>query len=255
MQEDQLFNLDGKVAIITGASKGIGLAIARTLGQHGAGVVISSRKQGAVEAVVEKLSEEGIDAIAVAANTGKQDELENLVSKTVSHYGGVDIVVNNAATNPVFGPFEEVDRMAFEKIMQVNLQGPMELCKLCLPSMKARGGGSVINISSVEGLSPGQGLGMYSISKAALIMLTKVTASEWARYNVRSNVICPGLINTKFSEALTGNEKVMKLAMASIPMRRVGEAGEMAGLALFLASNASSYCTGSVFVADGGYSV
>lgn len=253
--EKKLFDLEGKVAVITGSSKGIGLSMADLLGRHGARVVISSRKEGAIQQVVDQLVDDGIDAIAIAANTGKQDELESLVDKTVSHYGGIDIVINNAATNPVFGPFEQVDHLAYEKIMDVNLKGPMELCKLCLPSMKSRGGGSIINISSVEGLTPGNGLGMYSISKAALIMFTKVIANEWAKYNVRGNVICPGLIKTKFSEALTSNEQVMKLALAKIPMRRAGEPDEMAGLALFLASDASSYCTGGVFMADGGYCV
>ena len=255
MKEDKLFNLDGKVAVITGSSKGIGLSMARVLGRHGAKVVISSRKEEAIQKVAHQLAGEGINAIAITANTGKQNDLENLADKTIAHYGGVDIIINNAATNPVYGPFEQVDQLAYEKIMNVNLKGPLELCKLCLPSMKSRGGGSIINISSVEGLTPGNGLGMYSISKAALIMLTKVTASEWARYNVRSNAICPGLIKTKFSEALTSNEQVMKLALSRIPAQRAGEPDEMAGLALFLASDASSYCTGGVFMADGGYCV
>ena len=255
MKEDQTFNLHGKVAVITGSSKGIGLAIAKTLGSHGAKVVISSRKEQAIAEVVAQLSSEGIEALPVPANIGKQEDLENLVSKTTSHFGGIDILINNAATNPVFGPIEQVDTVAYEKILNVNLKGPMELGKLCMPSMKSRGSGSIINVSSVEGLSPGNGLGMYSISKAALIMLTKVTANEWARYNIRCNVICPGLIKTKFSEALTSNEQVMKLAMSRIPMKRAGEANEMAGMALFLASEASSYCTGGVFVADGGYSI
>lgn len=255
MIEDKAFNLDGKVAVITGSSKGIGLSTAKLLGKHGARVVISSRKEEAIQQVVHQLSKEGINAIAIAANTGKQNELENLTNKTISHYGGIDIVINNAATNPVFGPIEQVDNPAYEKIMSVNLKGPLELCKLCLPSMKSRGGGSIINISSVEGLTPGNGLGMYSISKAALIMLTKVIAGEWAKYNVRSNVICPGLVETKFSEALTGNEQVMKKLLPRIPMQRAGKPDEMAGLALFLASDASSYCTGGIFMADGGYCI
>ncbi|MDN5213553.1 glucose 1-dehydrogenase [Fulvivirgaceae bacterium BMA12] len=252
---DNTFNLDGKVAIITGSSKGIGLSIATLLGKHGAKVVISSRKQAAIEQIAHQLSGEGINAIAIAANAGSRQELEDLVRKTISHYDGIDIIVNNAATNPVFGAIEQVDDQAYGKIMDVNLKGPFDLCKSALPSMKSRGGGSIINISSVEGLNPGHGLGMYSVSKAGLIMLTKVIANEWAQYDIRCNAICPGLIKTKFSEALTSNEKVMKMALARIPMKRAGEAGEMAGLALFLASDASSYCTGGVYTADGGYTI
>lgn len=249
------FQLEGKVAVITGASKGIGEAIARALGQAGAAVVVSSRKQEAVDAVVASLKEEGIDALAIAANAGKQEDLQRLTEKTVEQFGGIDIIVNNAAANPVFGPVENTEEWAYDKIMDVNVKGPFELAKMALPSMKERGGGSIINISSIGGLSPEPQLGIYSVSKAALLSLTKVMAKEWGAYGIRANAICPGLIKTKFSEALWSNDQIMKYMMAQLPISRVGTVEEIAGLALFLASPAASYCTGGVYTADGGYTI
>ena len=249
------FKLDGKVAIITGASKGIGEAIALALGQAGARIVVSSRKQDAVDATAQQLREAGIDAIAIAANTGNLAEIQQLAEGTIQHYGGIDILVNNAATNPVFGPVEQTDAMAFDKIMAVNVKGPFELAKLALPSMQARGGGSIINISSIGGISPERFLGIYSVSKSALVMLTKVMAKEWGHNGIRANVICPGLIKTKFSQALWGNEKLLQHVLQQLPAGRVGTVEEIAGLALFLASNAASYCTGAVFTADGGHTI
>lgn len=248
------FSLTGKTAIITGASKGIGKAIAQILGKAGANVVISSRNQEALDEVAAELMKEGIMAIGIAANAGKTSDLTNLVDKTVAAFGGVDIIVNNAATNPVFGALETVDERAIDKIMDVNLKGPFLLAKAAFPELQKRGG-SIINISSVEGVTPSQGLGMYSVSKAALIMLTKSMAVEWGRHNIRVNAICPGLIQTKFSEALWTNEKIMKMMMQKVPLGRMGQPEEMAGLALFLASDAGAYCTGGVYVADGGFLV
>jgi NAD(P)-dependent dehydrogenase (short-subunit alcohol dehydrogenase family) len=246
------FQLKGKTAIITGASKGIGEAIAHALAEAGANVVVSSRKQEAVDAVA---SEIGSAALAVAANAGEADQLKALVDQTVAAFGGVDIIVNNAAANPVFGPVEQTKAWAYDKIMDVNVKGPFELCKLALPSMKERGGGAILNISSVGGLSPEHQLGIYSVSKAALISLTKVMAREWGQYGIRANAICPGLIKTKFSQALWSNEKILKYTLAQLPLPRVGTVEEVAGLALFLASPASGYCTGGVYTADGGYTV
>ena len=249
------FQLDGKVAIVTGASKGIGEGIAYALAEAGARVIVSSRKQEAVDEVAHALSERGFQAQAVAANAGSVEGLKKLAEATVKAYGAIDIVVNNAAANPVFGPVENTESWAYDKIMDVNVKGAFELCKLALPEMQKRGGGSIVNISSIGGLSPEQQLGIYSVSKAALISLTKVLAKEWGRHGIRSNAICPGLIKTKFSETLWSNEKVMKYMVSQLPIPRVGTVEEIAGLALFLASNAGSYCTGAVFTADGGYMV
>ncbi len=249
------FSLEGKVALITGASKGIGEAIARNYANMGAKVVINSRKQEAVDAVANAINTEGGTAIGVAGQVGNMEDCQRLFDETMSAFGRIDIVVNNAATNPVFGPVENTDASVFDKIMNVNVKAPLELAKMCLPVMEKNGGGSIINVSSIGGLKAEQMLGIYSVSKAALISLTKVMAAEWGKYNIRANVICPGLIQTKFSQALWSNDKIMKHMLSQVPLGRIGQPEEIVGLALFLASEASSYCTGGVFVADGGYLV
>lgn len=253
--KNNILDLTGKVAIVTGASKGIGEAIAQYYAAHGAKVVVNSRKQEAVDAVVSHINTEGGQALGVAGQVGNSTDCQNIFNATMEAYGRVDILVNNAATNPVFGPVENTDDKAFNKIMDVNVKAPFELAKLCLPIMEKNGGGSIINISSIGGISPEQMLGIYSVSKAALVSLTKVMAAEWGKYNIRANVICPGLIQTKFSEALWSNDMIMKHMMTQVPLGRIGSPEEIAGLALFLASEASSYCTGAVFTADGGYLV
>lgn len=248
----EAFDLSGKVAIITGASKGIGEAIARGLAEFGATVVVSSRKLNAVEAVARSIRESGGTATAIAAHLGDLAAVRLLVTETCKRHGGVDIVVNNAATNPVFGPVLDADETAFDKILAVNLKGPLELAKAAHPIMKARGGGSIINISSIGGLRPEPGLGLYSISKAALISLTKVLAQEWSRDSIRANVICPGLVQTKFSAALWQSEEHLQRFLRAVPLGRIAQPEEMVGLAIYLASPASAYCTGAVFTVDGG---
>jgi dehydrogenase/reductase SDR family protein 4 len=253
MSDANWFDLTDKVAIVTGASKGIGKAIAHALGEHGAKVVVSSRDQEACEAVAVELGSAGIEARGIAAHMGEPENIQQLVDHTIEEFGGVDILVNNAATNPVFGPLLHSDALVFDKIMGVNVKGPFELARRVQPSMLERGGGSVINISSVGGVSPEHLLGLYSVSKAALISLTKVMAKEWGSAGIRANAICPGLIKTKFSKALWSNEAILKTVTERLPLGRMGSPEEVAGLAVFLASDASSYCTGGVFTADGGY--
>jgi NAD(P)-dependent dehydrogenase (short-subunit alcohol dehydrogenase family) len=250
-----LFDLSGKVAIVTGASKGIGEAIAEMYGAAGARVIISSRKQEAVDKVAESIIRKGGQAKAIACHMGEEGDITRLVNETIEVYGTIDIVVNNAAVNPVYGPVIETEGSAFDKIMNVNVKGPFELAKKAYPYMKQKKSGSVINISSIGGLRPEPGLGMYSVSKAALISLTKVMAREWGEDNIRVNVVCPGLIKTKFSEALWNNEKIMNTMMKILPIKRVGTTEEIAALALYLASDASAYSTGSVFTADGGFTI
>ena len=248
-----LFQLDNKVAIVTGASKGIGEAMARGLAEFGAKVVISSRKRESVDAVAKSFQNDGLEAIAIAANMGNVEEAQNLIDQTVDAYGGIDIIINNAAANPVFGPIQNTEERAFDKILDVNLKGPFELCKKAYPILKQRGGGSIINISSIGGLTPEHGIGIYSVSKAGLINLTKAMAQDWGSDNIRVNAICPGLIKTKFSEALWGNEPILDRFLQHIPLNRVGTSEDIAGLAVYLASDAAAYCTGGVYLIDGGY--
>ena len=255
MTANQIFSLEGKVALITGASKGIGEAIARYYAACGANVVINSRKQEELDKVAESINAEGGACTGIAANAGDTTACKMLVEKVVELHGGIDILVNNAASNPVYGPVVQCEEWAFDKIMNINVKAPFELCKLVYPIMKQRGGGSVINISSIAGLTPDQGRGIYSVSKAALNMLTKVTAKEWGADHIRVNAICPGLIKTKFSEALWQNEKWLNHFVKLTPAGRMGTVEEIAGLALFLASDAAAYCTGTVFTADGGITI
>ena len=247
------FNLDGKIAIITGSSKGIGKAIAKAFAECGATVIISSRKQVACEDVVNALKDLGLKAIPIACHVGDDESRKNLIEKTINQCGGIDILVNNAASNPIYGPIEDAPIDAFDKIMDINVKAPWDLANKCLDSMKSRGGGSVINISSIEGEHPGYGLGLYSTSKAAISMLTKNQAKEWGRHGIRVNAICPGLIQTKFSSALWKDEKVMGRINKKLPLGRMGQSEEIASVALLLASDAGSYITGSLQVADGGF--
>lgn len=249
------FDLTGKVAIVTGSSKGIGKAIARGLAEQGAKVVISSRKQAACDEVAAAFKADGLEAVSIACHVGDTSQRNHLVNATIEQFGGVDILVNNAAINPTFAPLIQAQEETFDKIMNVNVKACMLLANLCFPSMKARGGGSIINIASVEGLKPSPFLGMYSVSKAALIMLSQSQAKEWGSFNIRSNALCPGLIQTKFSAALWKNEKILNQFINHLPTKRMAQPEEMIGLAVFLASEAASYCTGGVYTADGGYMV
>lgn len=246
------FDLTGKVAIVTGSSKGIGRSIAQGLAENGAKVVISSRKQEAVDAVVEEFKQSGWEATGIACHIGDAEQRKNLIEHTIATYGRLDILVNNAAINPYYGPLEATGEEVFDKIMDVNVKAPWLLSNLAQPHMKQEGG-SIINISSVEGVHPGFRLGLYSMTKAALIMLTKNQAKEWGKYGIRSNVVCPGLIKTKFSEALWTDEKTLDMYTNTIPLKRMAEPEEMAGLVMLLASEAGSYMTGGVYTADGGY--
>ncbi len=246
------FDLSEKVAIITGASKGIGKSMAMTLAENGAKVVISSRNQEAVDEVVKEIVDKGYSASSKACHVGKSEELNSLVNYTIEQYGRIDVLINNAATNPVFGAINQANEKSFDKIMNVNVKACMLLANLCHPHLR-KNGGSIINISSVEGIKPSFGLAMYSMSKAALIMLTKNQAKEWGADNIRCNAICPGLIKTKFSAAIWKNPDFLQQYETMLPLGRMAQPEELNGLALYLASDASSYCTGSVFTVDGGH--
>lgn len=246
------FDLSGKVAIITGASKGIGEAMAFAFGKAGAKVVISSRKQEAVDAVAKKFQDEGIEAVGIACNVGNMAHIAPLVQGSLDAFGQIDILVNNAGTNPHYGPVNTADLGAWDKIMDVNLKGPFELSRQVYPHLKAQGGGAIINIASVVGYTPGENMGIYSISKSAMMMLTKVMAKEYGRDGIRVNSICPGFVKTKLSQAIFDNPKALQSVLRNQSVDHQGEPVDMAGLALLLASEAGRFIAGQNILADGG---
>ncbi|HAK75403.1 MULTISPECIES: SDR family NAD(P)-dependent oxidoreductase [Runella] len=255
MADNQLFQLTGKVALITGASKGIGEQIARYLAQFGAKVVISSRRQADLDELAEDIRKTGGEVTAIEARMGDEAQTKHLFDKTVEVYGGIDILVNNAAANPYYGPTVDCPDNAYDKIMDINVKAPFQLSKLVYPVMKLRGGGSIINISSIAGETPDPGLGIYSVSKASINMLTKVLAKEWGADGIRVNAVAPGLIKTKFSQALWQDEKTLAHFTKRLPIARMGTVEEVASLVLYLASDASGYCTGGIYTVDGGTTI
>ena len=245
------FDLSGKVAIVTGSSRGIGRSIARTLASAGAQVTVTSRKIDACEAVATEIAADGGKAIAVACNVSDKVQVSNLVKETQAQHGPVDILVCNAATNPVYGPMADLDDGAVEKIFRTNVQGPAWMINLVAPSMIERGGGSIILLSSIAGLTGSKNLGAYAVSKAADAQLARNYAVELGPKNIRVNAIAPGLIRTEFARALWEGEDGKAFA-ARTPLGRLGEPEDIAGVASFLASDAAKFVTGQVIVVDGG---
>ena len=220
------FSLEGKVALITGGGRGIGKAAALGLARAGADVVVASRKLPDLEKVAEEIK--GLDrkSLAVAAHVGRLDEINNLVDRVKAEFGGIDILVNNAGTNPVMDSALDVGERAWDSIMNLNLKGLFFLSQAVARVIKGQGGGAIINVSSVEGITPGI-LPVYSISKAGVIMATKVMAQEWAQFNIRVNAVAPGLTKTDFSKALWSSPEILEVVMDRTPMRRMGEPEEM----------------------------
>ena len=249
------FSLEGKVAVVIGASRGIGRAIALRFAQAGAKVVVSSRKLASVQAVADEIGASGGEALAIQAHVGKSDDLAALVSQAVETFGRLDVAVNNAATNPHFGPVLTADEGQVDKILDTNLKGVFRGCKAVAPQMEKQGGGKIINIASVAGLRPGPGMGLYGISKAGVLMLTQVLAVELGPASIQVNAIAPGVIKTRFSRVLWQTPEIAEPILRHLPAGRFGDADEVAGLALYLASPASDYVTGAIFVMDGGQSV
>ncbi len=248
----QQFSLKDKVAIVTGASRGIGEAIAHTYAQAGAKVVLASRKLEGLSAVAEAINAAGGQAKAIAAHMGEAEAIRALMQQTVEAYGGVDIVVNNAATNPHFGPLLTSEESMWDKTLDVNLRGYFRLIREAVPYFEKRGGGKVINIASVAGVSPSPGMALYGISKAAVIMLTKALAVELAPQNIQINAIAPGFVKTKFSQAIWGNDQLSEMVISQTPAGRIASVDELTGIALYLASPASSFTTGQTIIVDGG---
>ena len=246
------FSLVDKVALITGGTRGIGLAIARTFAAAGARVMIASRKQENVDAALASFDASDGAVLGMTAHTGSQEAVQALAAYTIDAFGGIDILVNNAATNPHFGPMLTAEESQWDKILDVNVKGYFRMIKACVPHMQKRGGGKIINLASIAGQLPLPGMGVYSVSKAAVIMLTKVLAVELAPMNIQVNAIAPGLIKTRFSAALWRNQQIYQAITRTIPQGRMAEPEEVAGIALYLASHASDFTTGATVVVDGG---
>jgi NAD(P)-dependent dehydrogenase (short-subunit alcohol dehydrogenase family) len=251
----ELFDLSGKVALITGSSKGIGRAIAEAMAAFGAKVVVSSRKPAACEEVRDGIVARGGQAIVIPCNIGSKEELQRLVDETQKAYGPVDVLVCNAAVNPHFGPSQEIPDSAFDKVMASNIRSNHWLCQMTIPSMAERGGGSVIIVSSIGGLKGSDKLGAYGISKAADMQMARNLAVEWGPRKVRVNCIAPGLVRTDFARALWENPDIYAATVKNYPLRRIGEPAELAGAAVYLASAAGSFTTGQTIVVDGGATI
>jgi NAD(P)-dependent dehydrogenase (short-subunit alcohol dehydrogenase family) len=249
------YALDGKVALVTGASRGIGRAIAMRFAQAGARVVVSSRRLEAVQGVAGEIAALGGTALAAQAHVGQPADVQRLVERTLDGFGRVDIVVNNAATNPHFGPVLSADEGQWDKILDTNAKGVFRVCKAAVPAMEAQGGGKIFNLVSIAGLRPSPGMGLYSVSKAAVVALTQVLAVELGAANIQVNAIAPGVIKTRLSQLLWQTPQIAGQILARLPLGRFGEPEDVAGLALFLASPASDYVSGAVFVIDGGLNV
>jgi NAD(P)-dependent dehydrogenase (short-subunit alcohol dehydrogenase family) len=249
------FDLTDKVAIITGSSRGIGRSIAETMAGLGAKVVISSRRAEACESVAAAIRGRGGEAAVIACNVSRKSEVEALVAGTLAHYGRIDILVCNAAVNPVFGPLVQLSDEAFDKIMGANVKSNIWLANLVIPGMAARGGGAVVLISSIGGLRGSDVLGAYGMSKAADFALARALAVEWGPRNVRVNCVAPGLVKTDFARALWEDEARLATRTARTPLRRIGLPEEIGSIAAFLASPAASFITGEIIVADGGLTI
>lgn len=248
----QEFSLEGKVAVITGASRGIGRSIALRFAQAGAKVVVSSRRLENVQPVASEVQSAGGRALAIQAHVGKANDVEALVERTLEAFGSIDIAVSNAATNPHFGPVLTADEGQWDKILDTNTKGCFRVCQAVVPHMEEQGGGKIINLASIAGLRPSPGMGVYGVSKAAIIMLTQVLAMELGPANIQVNAIAPGIIKTRFSQLLWKTPQYSEPILSRLPLSRFGEPEDVSGLALYLASSAADYVTGAVFVVDGG---
>lgn len=248
------FRLDGKIALVSGASRGIGKEIALGFAEQGARLVICSRKQEALEAAAEEIRARGAECLPVTCHTGIPEQISALFGKIADTFGGLDILVNNAAANPYFGPVLDADLGVWEKTVDVNLKGYFLMSQAAARMMVKQGGGSIINVASIAAFSPPVFQGIYGITKAGVIAMTKSFAKELAPSHVRVNAICPGLTETKFSKVLIETPDIYQVALQMIPMKRHAQPSEMVGAAIFLASDASSYVTGAFIAVDGGAS-
>ncbi len=244
------FNLEGRIAVITGASRGIGLAITQKLARYGAQCILVSRKIDNLEAAAAGIREKGFKAEAMACHTGQPDQIKAMYEKIQEKYGTLDILVNNAATNPHFGEILTADEGIWNKTLDVNLKGPFFMIKYAVPLMKDKG--AIVNVSSVNAIKPGPLMGVYSVTKAALLNMTKTLARELAPKGIRVNALLPGLTDTQFASAIISSDEICKYAVDQIPMGRYAKPEEMAGAVLYLVSDAASFTTGTSITCDGG---
>ncbi|HYL33499.1 MAG TPA: SDR family oxidoreductase [Stellaceae bacterium] len=247
-----LFDLTGKVAVVTGSTRGIGRAIAEEMARAGARVVVSGRKQDVCDTVAAEIRQAGGDVVGIACHIGDKSQVETLVAKAHAAFGRIDILVLNAATNPAYGPLAEVRDEAFDKTMAVNVRSQLWLCALVLPEMAARRDGAIVFMASIGGFRGSRNLGAYAISKAAIMQTARSLAGEWSPHNIRINSVAPGLIRTDFSRALIENKEVLARRLATTPLGRVGEPIDVAGAVILLASDAGRFITGQCIVVDGG---
>jgi NAD(P)-dependent dehydrogenase (short-subunit alcohol dehydrogenase family) len=247
------FDLSGKIALVTGSSRGIGASIARMLAGHGAQVIVSSRKQDACEAIAAQIKSEGGKAEAIACHIGDMEAISSLFQQIREKFGRLDILVNNAAANPYFGPILDTTLEAYQKTVDVNIRGYFFASVEGGRLMKEKGGGAIVNVASINAENPGIYQGIYSVTKAAIVSMTKAFAKECAGYNIRVNALLPGATDTKFAATLVKNEKILNQLMPHVPLQRVAQPDEMAGAVLYLVSPAASYTTGSCLTVDGGY--
>ena len=247
-----LFDLSGKVAIVTGASRGIGRAIAHAFAEHGAKLVVTSRNQPACQEVADEIFANGGDAIAVACNVSYEDQLQSLVEETLNLWGHIDVLVCNAAANPHYGSFLDITDNAFDKTMNVNVRSIMRLARMVLPSMQKRRDGSIIVISSTGALRGSNMLGTYNLTKIAVLMLVKNLCVSYGKDNIRCNAIAPGLVQTDFARELWENETLLGQTIERTPLKRIAQPSDIAGIAVYLASQAGAWTSGQTFVVDGG---
>ena len=247
------FRLDNRVALVTGASRGIGRAVALGLAKAGAHVALAARRLPDLEDVAGEVTALGRRALPVSAHTGRREEIDRLFDTVGSELGRLDILVNNAATNPTFGPLVEMDETAWDKVMALNVKGYLLTAQRAARLMRAQGRGSIVNVSSTGGLRASPGIGAYSVSKAAVIMLTRVLARELASAGIRVNAVAPALVETRFSEALWKDPQILSRYLEATPMNRTAQPEEMAGAVVYLCSDAASYVTGQTLVLDGGH--
>lgn len=246
-----IFKLDKKVALVTGASRGIGEAIAKTFAENGAEVILTSRKIDALQSVEKEIIQNGGKAVSIACHTGEMDQIQHLFDEIRKRYNHLDILVNNAATNPFFGDVLSIDEKAWDKTVEVNFKGYFFMSQNAAKIMKEKGGGAIVNIASVNGVRPASGQGIYSMTKAAVISMTKSFAKELAEYNIRVNAVLPGLTDTKFAAVLMQRRGGEKTTTGNT-LKRAAQPEEMAGAVLYLVSDAATYTTGACINVDGG---